>query len=81
MRQLTTAFPEDGSVTAKTVEIREMKTVACSGNADSYAALMRTVRQLGTNSGITDLLSQTRGKSPTQFSFEYHVNGGPIENR
>jgi hypothetical protein len=81
MKQLTTAFPEDGSVTAKTVEIRDMNTVTCSGNADSYAALIRTVHQLGTNNGVSDLVPQTRGKSPIQFSFEYHVNGGPSETR
>ncbi|HLP76146.1 MAG TPA: hypothetical protein VK327_04445, partial [Candidatus Paceibacterota bacterium] len=76
MRQLTTAFPEDGSVTAKTVEIRDMNVVTCSGNAESYGALIRTVHQLGTNSGVSDLVPQTRGKAPIQFTFEYRVNGG-----
>jgi hypothetical protein len=59
------------------VEIREMKTISCSGNADNYSALIRTVHQLGTNSGVSDLVPQTRGKSPIQFTFEYHVNGRP----
>jgi hypothetical protein len=81
LKQLTLAFPEDGTVTAKTVEIRDMKTVSCSGNADSYSALIRTVHQLGTNSGVSDLVPQTRGKAPIQFTFEYHVNGGPNESR
>jgi hypothetical protein len=81
LRQLTAAFPEDGSVTAKTVEIRDMNAVTCSGNAESYAALIRTVHLLGTNSGVSDLVPQTRGKSPIQFSFEYRVTGPVNENR
>lgn len=81
LKQLTIAFPEDGSVTAKTVEIRDMNTVTCSGNAENYAALIRTVHYLGTNSGVSDLVPQTRGKSPIQFTFEYRVNGGLNEIR
>jgi hypothetical protein len=81
LRQLTLAFPDDGSVTAKTVEIRDMNHVICSGNAENYAALIRTVHHLGTNSGVSDLVPQTRGKTPVQFTFEYRVNGGVNENR
>jgi hypothetical protein len=81
LRQLTSAFPEDGSVTARTLEIRDMNAVTCSGNAENYAALIRTVHHLGTNSGVSDLVPQTRGKSPIQFSFEYRVNGPLNENR
>ncbi len=33
LRQLTLAFPEDGSVTAKTMEIRDGNTVTCTGTA------------------------------------------------
>ncbi|MBC8094385.1 MAG: hypothetical protein H7Y43_01105, partial [Akkermansiaceae bacterium] len=64
LKQLTSAFPEDGSVTARSVEIRDMNTVTCSGQAANYAALIRTVHHLGTNSGVSDLVPQTRGKSP-----------------
>ncbi|HYG22799.1 MAG TPA: hypothetical protein VEH04_08460 [Verrucomicrobiae bacterium] len=81
IRQLTSAFPEDGSVTARTLEIRDMNQVNCSGNAENYAALIRTVHHLGTNSGVSDLVPQTRGKSPVQFSFEYRVNSPLNENR
>ncbi len=81
IRQLTTAFPEDGSLTARSLEIRDMNKVTCSGNAETYAALIRTVHHLGTNSGVSDLVPQTRGKSPIQFSFEYRVNGPLNENR
>jgi hypothetical protein len=36
LRGLTQAFPEDGSVTAKTVEIRDLGAVTCSGTARNY---------------------------------------------
>ncbi|MFO1475616.1 MAG: hypothetical protein U1F98_03065 [Verrucomicrobiota bacterium] len=89
LKSLTGAFPEDGSVTTKTLEIRETAdnnrdaavatgttTVTCSGNAASYAAWIKTVHQVGEIPGITDLSQQTRGKSPMQFTLEFHMNTG-----
>jgi hypothetical protein len=81
LQQLTTAFPEDGAVTAKTVEIHDLNTVSCSGNANNYSALIRTVHQLGTNTGVSDLNVQTRGKAPMQFTFDFHLSGGTHETR
>lgn len=84
LRSLTTAFPEDGSVTAKTLEIRELpeahdvSVVSCSGNAANYSALQRTVHQLGALRGITELNVPTRGKTPIQFTFDFHLNSGGL---
>ena len=82
LRQLTVAFPEDGSVTAKTLEIRDGNTVTCTGTAQDNGALLRTLNQLRTADGVTDVkLQQIRGKSPMQFSFDVHYgNGGGNEN-
>ena len=82
LRQLTMAFPEDGSVTARTVEIRGGNAVTCTGVAQDYGALLLTLNQLRTADGVTDVkLQQTRGKSPMQFSFDIHYrNGGNNEN-
>ncbi|HEV2434666.1 MAG TPA: hypothetical protein VG077_01585 [Verrucomicrobiae bacterium] len=82
LRQLTMAFPEDGSVTAKTVEIRGGNTVTCTGTAQDNGALLRTLNQLRTADGVTDVkLQQIRGRSPMQFSFDVHYgNGGGSEN-
>jgi hypothetical protein len=82
LRQLTQAFPEDGSVTAKTVEIRAGNTVTCTGIAQDNGALLRTLNQLRTADGVADVkLQQIRGKSPMQFSFDIHYrNGGNNEN-
>ena len=82
LRQLTTAFPEDGAVTAKTVEIREGNVVNCSGTARDNAALLKMLSQLRAADGVTDLkVDQIRGKSPMQFTFDFHWNkGGGNEN-
>jgi hypothetical protein len=82
LRELTLAFSEDGAVTAKTVEIRDGNTVTCSGTARDNTALLRTLNQLRTAKGVTDVkLGQIRGKSPMQFTFDVHYgNGGGNEN-
>jgi hypothetical protein len=92
MKKLAAAFPEDGSVTAKTLEIREwtesrdpenarnVSVVSCSGSAANYSAWIKTVHQVGAIGGVSDLVPQTRGKSPMQFTLDFHLNGGAHEN-
>jgi hypothetical protein len=73
LRQLTTAFPESGVVTAKAVEIRNGNVAICSGNASDNTALLRTLSQLRAANGVNNLkVDQIRGKSPMQFTFEFH---------
>ena len=77
MRQLTLAFPEDGVVTAKTVEIHDDNVVTCTGTAQTQAALLKTLSQLRGMSGVTQLkVEQIRGKSPMQFTFDFHFGNG-----
>jgi len=72
LRELTLAFPEDGSVTAKNVEIRDAHIVSCSGTAHDHAALLRTWTQLRAAPGVHDLkIDQIRGKTPLQFTFDF----------
>jgi hypothetical protein len=82
LRQLTAAFPEDGAVTAKSVEIRDGNVVSCSGTARDNAALLRMLSQLRAAANVTDLkVDQIRGKSPMQFTFDFHWGkGGGHEN-
>ena len=77
LRQLTTAFPEDGGVSAKLVEIRDVNTVTCSGVARDNAALLKTLSQLRAANGVSELkVDQIRGKLPMQFTFDFHWNEG-----
>ena len=77
MRQLTEAFPEDGSVSAKTVEIRDQNTVTCSGTARDNRALLRAVEKLRAVPRVSDVsVGMTRGRSPMQFTFSFHWGEG-----
>jgi hypothetical protein len=82
LRQLTLAFPEDGSVTAKNIAIRHGSQVTCSGTARDYAALLGVQAKLRAADGVSDVkLEQIRGKAPMQFVFGFNLgNGGGNEN-
>jgi hypothetical protein len=82
LRELTQAFPEDGVVSAKTVEIRDVHTVTCSGTARDNSVLLKTLTQMRAASGVTALkVDQIRGKSPMQFTFDFQWGqGGGNEN-
>jgi len=77
LRQLTTTFPEDGVVSAKTIEIRDVNTVTCSGVARDNAALLKMLSQLRAANEVSDLkVDQIRGQSPMQFTFEFQWSEG-----
>lgn len=76
MRQLSLAFPEDGSVTAKNIDIRD-NAVTCSGTARDYKSLLDMQAKLRAAAGVRDVkLEQVRGKSPMQFVFGFTYNSG-----
>jgi hypothetical protein len=81
-KQVTMAFPETGEVTAKTVEIRDGTVVSCSGNAQNNAALLGMLSRLRSAENVTDLkVDSIRGKTPMQFTFDFHWNNrGGHEN-
>jgi hypothetical protein len=77
LRELTLAFPEDGAVTAKSIEIRDGTLVSCTGTARDNASLLKTLNQLRSSQTVSDLkVGQIRGKSPMQFTFEFHWGQG-----
>jgi len=82
MRALTLAFPEDGTVTAKTIELRDGTIVSCTGTARDNTALLRALGQLSDSEEVSGLkLDSIRGKTPEQFTFEFQWgNGGGNEN-
>ena len=82
LRQLSLAFPEDGSVTAKNIAVRDGNAVTCSGTARDYAALLAMQAKLRSAAGVSGVkLEQIRGKAPMQFVFSFKSNpGGGGEN-
>ena len=72
LRELTLAFPEDGSVTAKTVEIRDNSAISCGGMARDRAALLQTLVRLRAVASVHDVkVEQIRGKTPLQYTFAF----------
>jgi hypothetical protein len=77
LRKITEAFPEDGVVSAKTLEIRELASVTCSGVARDNQALLKVLDQLRATKEIGSLkVDQIRGKTPLQFTFNFHWGEG-----
>jgi hypothetical protein len=82
LRQLTQAFPQDGVVTAKTVEIREANLVTCTGTARDNGALLETLARLRKAGNVADVkVNRIQGKAPMQFTFDFRwVEGGTSAN-
>ncbi len=77
LRKVTEAFPEDGIVYAKTLEIRELSNVSCTGTAQDSQSLQRTLDKLRGVKEISDVkLDNIKGKSPMQFTLNFHWSEG-----
>ena len=77
---LTQAFPESGSVTARSIEIRQSGEIVCTGTAADSASLLRMLEKLQALPAVSALHSeQIRGKSPLQFqvNFRWEEAGQP----
>ncbi len=73
---LAVAFPDNGSVTAKTVEIRDMATVNCAGTAADNQSFLAMHAKLAALDGVTDLHAEVpRGEKPLQYSLTFQVAG------
>jgi hypothetical protein len=77
LKQLTSAFPSTGDVSAKSVEIRDLNTVTCTGTAKDNQSLLKVTENLR-KAGISDVkVDMIRGRAPAlQFTFDFHWNEG-----
>jgi hypothetical protein len=72
---LTVAFPETGSVWARTLEIGEEGMVKCTGFAKSNRDCLSVFETLRETPGVEELqIMQVRGDDPVQFSLNYLWN-------
>ncbi len=76
LKRLTEAFPEDGAISAKTIELREPARVICSGTARNRDALITTLDRLRAAAGVSDVhIEMTRGNTPLEFTFNFQWGG------
>ena len=81
LKKLAESFPEEGVVTAKTLEIREASSVTCSGTARDNQAFLRMLDQLRAAKEVSDVkVDQVRGTAPMQFTFNFHWGEKANEN-
>jgi len=78
LKRLTEAFPEDGAVSAKIIELRAPATVTCSGTALNRDALIKALDRLraATNEVAEVHIEGTRGSTTLEFSFHFQWIGG-----
>jgi len=80
VRKITEAFPEEGTVWVKTLEIKTQpnsgrRAVTCSGKARSNEDWLRMLARLRETKGIEDLrFEQVRGTAPLQFGLKFVWN-------
>lgn len=77
LRAITEAFPEDGAVAAKAVEIHDRSGVTFSGTARNNSALLRMREQLGKTKGVSELkaggpIKGGQNNQPLEFTFTFH---------
>ncbi|MES2696169.1 MAG: hypothetical protein V4773_22040 [Verrucomicrobiota bacterium] len=79
LKRVTECFPESGTVTAKSLEIRGTSLVSISGTARDNAALLRTLDEVRKVREVQNLkIEQIRGKAPAQqFTFTFRWNSSP----
>jgi hypothetical protein len=69
---LAAAFPEQGDVWAKSIQLGEGHKVTCAGFARNQPALLALLDRLRARTDVAGLqLQQVRGENPVQFSFTY----------
>lgn len=78
LKRLTEAFPEDGVVSAKSIDIRNAATVTCTGTTRDKDALLKTVAKLRSAKMVSDVRIDTiRGLNPMQFTFNFNWGDAP----
>lgn len=76
LRQMASAFPQTGAVTVKSLEVRDLNTVICSGVANSMSSLTLTQGQLRKTPGVVGVsLVNSRGRATSwQFTLNIQIN-------
>jgi hypothetical protein len=80
LKHLTDAFPDDNSVSAKTIDVHDLANVSCSGVARDNDAFVRVFTKLSDDTNeISHVHPEVRGQKPMQFSLSFQF-GEEVEN-
>ena len=72
---MTSAFPDNGNVSVKNLEIRDLNTVSAHGTAKTIAAFNAMREMLGKVPGVIELHADTSGQPPQmQYNLTYQWN-------
>jgi hypothetical protein len=72
LRQIAAAFPVDGSIWVKSLQVKDLSQVTCSANARSNRDWLAVLEALRKIPGVSDLqVSQVRGDAPLQFTLSF----------
>jgi hypothetical protein len=72
MEQITSAFPEEGTVYVKSLEFRNLSKVTCTGESESNREWLKMLEKLRKIPGIEGLqVQQVRGEKPLGFTFTF----------
>jgi hypothetical protein len=75
MKRITECFPDNGSVTAKSLELHGNSLVSITGTARDNASLLRVQAELRKVREVQGLkIEQIRGKTPMQFTLTFRWN-------
>jgi hypothetical protein len=76
LRKLKDAFPDDGSVSAKKVEIHDISAVTCSGIARDNESFSKLHAKLGDDTNqISGLHAEVHGQKPMDFTLSFQWEG------
>jgi hypothetical protein len=77
LRELTEAFPNKGEVWTRTLEIKDLSQVVCSGYANTEADWTSMRNKLGKMKNVQNLkIEQVRGTKPMQFNLTFQWKQG-----
>ena len=76
-KRLSEAFPREGSIWVKSIQIKENNRVYCSGSAQDNQQLLAVMDELRAMEYITEVtLQQVHGEAPVQFAFNFEWKAG-----
>ena len=75
LKKISEAFPPTGTVTARSLEIKDLTTVTCTGVAQNNQAYFRVSDELEKVNEVTGLTSDFHGQNPLQFTLNFQWEG------